>query len=139
MFNLRVFDNTYLFVAINISMTSLIFFYLLTIKHAIADLHLQARLNNRGSKADLKTPRLWIHCLDHAVLTFFVALFIVDIPLAIALSLLDFMAHFVIDYTKTRIQKHNGVGYDSKTYWFYASIDQAAHFTTYFAIVLLST
>ena len=117
-------------------MTSLVFFYLLTVKHAIADLHLQARLNNRGSKADLRTPRLWLHCLDHSLLTFFVALLVVDIPLAIALSLLDFVLHFVIDYTKTIIQKKNGVDYNSKEYWFYASIDQIAHFTTYFIIVL---
>lgn len=118
-------------------MTSLVFFYLLTVKHAIADLHLQARLNNRGSKSNLRTPRLWLHCLDHSLLTFFVALLIVGIPQAIVVSLLDFVFHFAIDYTKTRIQKKNGVDYSSKEYWFYASIDQIAHFTTYFIIVLL--
>lgn len=118
-------------------MTSLIFLYLLTVKHAIADLWLQSRLVNRGTKTDLLTPRLWIHCLDHAVLTFFIALVFVGILNALWLSLLDFVVHFAIDYGKSIYQKYKGVGYGSKKYWLYASIDQILHFTTYLIIVLL--
>lgn len=120
-------------------MTSLIFFYLLTLKHAAADLWLQSRLTNKGSKLNLYTPRLWIHCIDHAVLTFFVALIIVGIKGAILAFALDFVLHFVIDYGKSLYQNYKGVKYNSKKYWLYATVDQALHFTTYLIIVLMLT
>jgi flagellar biosynthesis protein FlhB len=120
-------------------MTSLLFFFLLTCKHAIADLALQARLTNKGSKLDLRTSRLWIHCLDHAVLTFFVALVFVGISKAIVIFILDFVVHFAIDYSKTYIQKLNKVKYSDRMYWNYAAVDQILHFATYFVIVLLAT
>jgi hypothetical protein len=119
-------------------MTSLLFFFLLTCKHAIADLVLQARLTNKGSKLDLRTSRLWIHCLDHAVLTFFVALVFVGISKAIIISIIDFTIHFIIDYGKTYMQKVNKVKYSDKKYWSYATVDQILHYSTYFAIVLLA-
>ena len=119
-------------------MIELIFFFLLVSKHAIADLWLQSRLTDKGSKLDLRTSRLWIHCLDHAVLTFFVALIVVGIKGAMLAFALDFVLHFAIDYTKSLYQKYKGVGYGSKKYWMYSSIDQILHFATYFAIVLLT-
>lgn len=117
-------------------MTALIFLYLLTVKHAFADLWLQSRLK-KGSKADLRSPRIWLHCLDHAVLTFFIALVIVGIHGAIIAFLLDFVLHFVIDYTKRILQNKHNVKDASTIYWKWASIDQIAHFTTYLIIVLL--
>ena len=83
-------------------MTSLIFFFLLTCKHAVADLWLQANLTDakHGSKLQLTKPRLWIHCLHHAVLTFIIALLLVGVGKAIMLAILDFVLHFIIDYTK---------------------------------------
>lgn len=118
-------------------MIELIFFFLLVCKHAIADLWLQARLVNKGSKADLRTPRLWIHCLDHAVLTFFVALVIVGIKGAMLAFALDFVLHFIIDHTKRVLQNKYNVKDQSKKYWQWAAIDQVLHFTTYLIIVLL--
>lgn len=120
-------------------MIELIFFFLLVCKHAIADLWLQARLVNRGSKANLRTPRLWLHCLDHAVLTFFIALIVVGIQGAIAAFLLDFVLHFVIDYTKRVLQEKHNVKDMTKTYWKWAAIDQILHYATYFIIVLVSS
>ena len=48
------------------------YFYLLLVKHAIADLWLQSRLDHKkhyGEKNQLLKPKLWLHSLDHAVLT----------------------------------------------------------------------
>lgn len=118
-------------------MTSLIFFFLLLVKHAIADLALQARLT-KGSKTNLWTSRLWIHCLDHAVLTFFIALLVVGMRDAIVLALLDFVLHFVIDHVKHRIQTTNNVTDQSRKYWNYATVDQIAHYTCYLIIVLIA-
>ena len=119
-------------------MTSLLFFFLLTCKHAIADLGLQARLSNSGSKLDLRTRRLWIHCLDHAILTFFVSVLFLGINKAIVISIIDFTLHFIIDYSKTYMQKVNKVKYSDKKYWTYATVDQILHYSTYFVIVLLA-
>lgn len=118
---------------------TLLFFYLLLVKHAIADLWLQARLVKKGDKTKLKTPRLWIHALDHTVLTFLVALVFVGVVNALWLSLLDFVAHFAIDYAKSMYQKYRNVSYSSTKYWQYATVDQILHFTTYLIIVLLAT
>ena len=120
-------------------MIELIFFFLLVCKHAVADLWLQSRLINKGSKLNLYTPRLWIHCLDHAVLTFFVALIIVGVKGAILAFVLDFVLHFAIDYSKSLYQNLKGVKYNSKKYWLYATVDQTLHFTTYLIIVLMLT
>lgn len=117
---------------------NLILFYLLVCKHAVADLWLQSRLVGMGEKANLKDKRLWLHCIDHAILTFFVTLVFVGIIEALLLTLLDFVSHFAIDYGKSKLQKHKGVKYNSRTYWKWATIDQIAHFTTYLIIVLLA-
>ena len=120
-------------------MTSLIFFFLLTCKHAVADLWLQANLTDakHGSKLQLTKPRLWIHCLHHAVLTFIIALLLVGVGKAIMIAILDFVLHFIIDYTKHWIAERNKVTYKDKKYWQYAAVDQIAHYTTYFILVLL--
>jgi len=80
------------------------FFYLLLVKHAIADLWLQGRLNKPkfGSKDNLLTPKLWLHCLDHAVLTLIIALLFVGLLPALMFAVLDFVTHLIIDYAKNR-------------------------------------
>jgi|TARA_B110000503_G_scaffold130324_1_gene203572 hypothetical protein len=120
-------------------MTLLIFFFLLIVKHAIADLWLQSTLTDskHGTKLELTKPRLWIHCSHHAVLTFVIALLLVGIGKAIMLAALDFVVHFIIDYVKHRVAVRNGVTIKSQKYWEYATIDQIAHYTTYFVLVLL--
>lgn len=119
-------------------MTELILFFLLLCKHAIADLALQSRLTN-GTKTDLRTPRLWTHCLDHAILTFFVTLLVVGVVNAVWLSLLDFVAHFAIDYIKSMHHKRNNIATGKGKYWTYAAVDQIAHYATYLALVILAT
>lgn len=120
-------------------MTELIFFFLLLCKHAIADLALQSRLDSYGTKTNLRTPRLWIHCLDHAMLTFFVTLLIVGVVNALWLFLLDFVAHFTIDYIKSVHHKRNGIVTGKGKYWTYAAVDQIAHYTTYLGLVVLTS
>ena len=117
-------------------MTSLILFFALICKHAIADLGMQSRHTLRGSKTDLRTPRLWLHCLDHAVLTFFVLILFTGFIPALIIALLEYAAHFAIDFTKNYLQNKNKVKLHSSRYWQYATIDQIAHYTTYFVIVL---
>ena len=120
-------------------MTELTVFLLLVCKHAIADLALQSRLTTvkHGTKTDLKTPRLWIHCGDHAVLSFIVLIFFTTWQWAVILALLDFVIHGLIDYTKNRIQLRTGVTLNSKQYWYYAAVDQICHYLTYCLMVII--
>ena len=65
-------------------MIDILFFFALLIKHSIADLMLQGRLVKYGNnKTNLRSPQLWIHCLDHAILTGIVSLFFLGFQKAI--------------------------------------------------------
>lgn len=113
------------------------FFYLLLVKHAIADLALQHRHENKGSKGKLTQSRNYLHALDHAVLTGLVVLLVVGIPTAIALSLLDFVLHFVIDFIKTNYLERTKLTSKSQKFWNVQSIDQIAHTSCYLFYVIL--
>ena len=119
-------------------MTELIFMFLLVCKHAVADLALQSRLEYKGGKLNLKNGRLLIHCAHHAVLAFLVAIIFVGIINALWILLFDFIAHFVIDYSKSWYQSKTNVKYGTKTYWIYSTVDQILHYTTYFIIVIFA-
>ena len=119
-------------------MIEVIFLFLLTCKHAIADLALQSRLEYKGGKLNLKNGRLFIHCAQHAVLTFFVALVFVGIVKAMWFFILDFVLHFAIDYSKSWYQKYTGVKHGTKRYWLYSTVDQCLHYATYLVIVLIA-
>jgi len=117
-----------------------IFFYLLLVKHAIADLWMQGRLNKPkfGDKNNFKHPKLWIHCGDHAVLTFAVALLFTGVVNALLFALLDFVLHFAIDYTKNQYVLRTNLSTKNHTFWKVQAIDQILHYTIYLAIVLLA-
>ena len=116
------------------------FFYLLLVKHAVADLWLQGRLNKPkfGSKDNLMTPKLWLHCLDHAVLTLIVALLFVGLVPALIFAVLDFASHLVIDYVKNQYVSRTKLTTKDHKFWKVQAVDQILHFTTYFAIILLA-
>ena len=80
-----------------------LYFYLLLVKHAIADLWLQSRFNGKpkyGEKEQLLKPKLYLHSLDHAVLTALVTLIFAGLYWAIIIAILDFVLHSIIDYVK---------------------------------------
>lgn len=116
----------------------LLLLFLLTCKHAIADLSLQSTLEYKGGKLNLKNGRLFIHCLHHAILTFLVTLVFVGAIKAIWFFILDFVLHFAIDYSKSWYQKHTNVKYGTRKYWQYSTVDQILHYSTYLLIVLLA-
>ena len=112
--------------------------FLLMVKHAIADLALQHRHFNRGDKGSLRDSRNYLHALDHAVLTGLVALVLVGLPTAIALSLLDFVLHFAIDYVKTTYINRTKLTMKSQKFWTIQSIDQIAHTFCYLFYVIVA-
>lgn len=112
------------------------FFYLLVVKHAIADLALQSLIVG-GDKLDLKSHKGYRHALDHAALTLLVSSWFAPVPAAIMLAMLDFSLHFWIDYWKSRIVRRLNVTMDDRLFWPIQSIDQCAHFTCYLFYCLL--
>ena len=71
--------------------------------------------------------------------TSLVCLFFVHWSIAIVVGLIDYIAHWHIDYSKSKVKDYFGVKVPEKGYWFLSSIDQGLHYLTYYAIVLLIT
>ena len=113
-----------------------LFFYLLVVKHAIADLALQPLIKG-GDKLDLSSHKGYRHALDHAALTLLVASWFAPVPAAIMLAMLDFALHFWIDYFKSRYVRPRRLTIDDSHFWCVQAVDQIAHFTCYFVYCFL--
>jgi len=116
-----------------------LFFYLLLVKHAVADLWLQSRLNNPkyGDKKNLIDRKLWIHSLDHAVPTAVITLLFAGLWWAIIAALLDFVLHSVIDWIKRVYTLDRKITTKQNLFWKIQAVDQILHYTTYLIIILL--
>ena len=117
-----------------------LYFYLLLVKHAIADLWLQSRFNGKkryGEKENLLKPKLYLHSFDHAGLTFFVTLIFAGIYWAIIIATIDFVLHSVIDYAKRIYTLRTSLTTNSDKFWKVQALDQIAHFSCYMLYVLM--
>ena len=117
-----------------------LYFYLLLVKHAVADLWLQSRFNNKknyGEKENLLKPKLYLHSLDHAGLTLVVTLIFAGIYWAIIIAILDFVLHSVIDYVKRIYTLRTNLNTNSDKFWKVQALDQIAHFSCYMLYVLM--
>ena len=117
-----------------------LYFYLLIVKHAVADLWLQSRFNrkkNYGDKENLLKPKLYLHSLDHAVLTAVVTLIFAGLYWAIIIAILDFVLHSVIDYVKRIYTLRANLSTNSDKFWKVQALDQIAHFSCYMLYVVM--
>ena len=117
-----------------------LYFYLLLVKHAIADLWLQSRFNSKpkyGEKEQLMKPKLWLHSLDHAVLTAIVTLIFAGLYWALIIAVLDFVLHSIIDYVKRIYTLRTNLNTNQNKFWKVQAIDQIAHFSCYLLYVLM--
>ena len=114
-------------------------FLFLLFKHCIVDLYLQSLIYYKTKKSDYLSLSAHQHYIQHGIGTAIVLVFFISWPIAIIFGLADYIAHWNIDYCKSRTQKYFGVKAPSKGYWFLSSIDQALHYFTYYIIVLLIT
>jgi hypothetical protein len=79
---------------------------------------------------------LTAHAGTHLVGTFFIALFAgAALPLIIAVALLDFVIHFIVD--KVKVEASRSTDHSKKEFWWYLGIDQAVHHLTHYAIIAL--
>jgi hypothetical protein len=115
----------------------LVLFSLLLIKHTIVDLALQYYLKGQ-QKLQWLNPKAHIHYAQHGIGTLIVTVPLTgDLLVSALVSLLDYLIHWHVDWAKHHwIARHGWSSADSG-YWWAAAIDQALHYLTYCAIVLL--
>ena len=112
-------------------------FLLLLIKHCIVDLYLQSLIYYRTKKSDYLSLSAHQHYIQHGIGTAIVLVFFISWPIAIIFGIVDYIAHWNIDYCKSRTQKYFKVKSPEKGYWLLSSIDQGLHYLTYYVIILL--
>ena len=105
---------------------------LLMIKHAVADLFLQSFHKDVNKLKYVSNAHR--HYIEHGVLTAIVSAFFVAPQYALVAGFLDYIAHWHIDYSKSRLVVHFGINRDSTTFWRVQAGDQALHYLTYYLI-----
>lgn len=120
------------------------FFTLFILKHFICDFPLQFpyMYQNKGK---------YLHCggLLHAFVHFLGTYTIINLftytlvghclwLIAYPLAIIDLVAHYHIDWAKTKINKKTGwTAYNSEYFWWLLGVDQMLHYLTYVGIIWL--
>ena len=108
----------------------------LLIKHAVADLLVQTLRPATDKTVYVGKGAHW-HAFDHGFLTLLVLLAFVDWKLAIALAVVDYFIHWHIDYFKSTFCRRINITREDVAYWQWQTLDQIAHYLTYYGIVQL--
>lgn len=113
--------------------TVLILLALFGIKHFIADFLMQFDYMLRDKGTYLAEGGIH-HASTHASWTFLILVpFIHHANDLIALSLVDFVLHYHIDYFKQHLNK--GLTPADRKFWIWLGLDQALHYLTYVGII----
>ena len=103
------------------------------IKHFIADFPLQYQYMVK-EKGTYGAPGGLHHSMVHACFTFLILVFFCDNAYAvIGLSLLDFVAHYHIDWAKQQLNR--GLSIQDDRWWTLMGLDQCLHYLTYVGII----
>lgn len=104
------------------------------IKHFLCDYPLQGQyMLGKFKEKDWELP-LAAHALVHAVFTFFIAAFF-GLQIAIAVALLDFGIHFIVD--RIKVNTSRGLTTQNPKFWWFLGLDQFAHHITHYAIIAI--
>jgi len=109
--------------------------FLFTIKHCIADIFLQTYHKHVDKSKYFGTGHR--HYAEHGACTFILLLFFTNPIMALALGFLDYVIHWHIDWAKTTFCKNFEIQRNTPTFWRIHTLDQIAHFSTYFYITCL--
>lgn len=114
-------------------------FFFLCAKHFIADFAMQNSYMYLN-KGNFRHPGGYLHAFIHAYLSLFILWALqIDMRVAWCLALLEFVAHYVIDWGKVNINKATGWGpTNSEEYWVLLGFDQFLHSLTYIGMVWYS-
>ena len=110
------------------------FLVLMFVKHYIVDFVMQTDEMVKG-KAIYGNRQGLLHSLQHAVGTLIVCIFTIVSPVYwIMLSLIDFVAHYHIDWLKMNYGERD---ITNKRFWNHLGLDQLAHQLTYLLMAFL--
>ena len=112
--------------------------FLLFLKHVFIDLGLQAHAlwgRSHEKYHYFGAGGHW-HYLHHAIGTFIVFALLTNINTAVLASILDYIVHWHIDFTKHRVNRWLDCGRKDKIWWWTATTDQILHFLTYYLLVI---
>jgi len=112
------------------------FILLLLIKHAFIDIGLQ-RVLGPTNKHIYTSKRAHWHYGHHGVGTMLVAFMFLGPLTALIAGAIDWIVHWHIDHTKAKINEKFNLNSSHATYWWLVSLDQALHYVTYVALVML--
>jgi len=111
--------------------------FMLILKHVVADLGLQSQLLwGQTHKKKFYPFGGHAHYFHHSTLTFLVSWIFVSWQVALAMAIVDHVAHWHIDYTKHRVNEMIGCSRKDKIWWWTATVDQLLHFLTYYLLVI---
>ena len=112
-------------------------FLLLLVKHVIADLGLQSQFCPNLDKS-YYFGNGHKHYLHHAACTFIATVLFLPLEVVIVITLIDYIAHWNIDFGKHQLNKFLGIVPRTNPWWWTNALDQALHFATYYAMTVYS-
>ena len=110
--------------------------FALVVKHCIIDLGLQSQLLANKTHKKVFYFGCHEHYIHHAIGTFVALYFFTDISMVLLASVIDYLAHWHIDFAKHNINNWLGYTRKDKLFWWVAVVDQLLHFLTYYLLVL---
>lgn len=113
---------------------TLLFFLLL--KHAIVDIGLQ-RMQGDLFKATYSSRRAHYHYIAHGIGTTIAFIILTGPLIALLAGIVDWLAHWHIDFVKSSIVKHFNIKSQSIQWWWVTTVDQMFHYTTYYLLIIL--
>lgn len=126
-------------------MLYLLLFFLVA-KHFICDFALQGRFPQTHDKHKLTSVKGHLHALDHATGTALVFLLFSTwlffqgqtvFTSIILFGVLDYLAHFKIDWLKNNFVVANEFKQNERPFWILTSVDQILHTLTYLVFVFV--
>lgn len=117
---------------------AVIIFFLLSIKHGICDLALQAIYCRPSNKHIYTSSKALLHSIHHGLGTWLVLYFFTNHLTALVLAVMDWFLHHNIDFVKSSLVKRNNWTQSGVAYWIATTVDQHLHFAGYLLIVFLA-
>jgi len=116
--------------------TIFILLFVYQIKHLLCDYFFQGRYMLGKFKEEGWELPLTAHAATHLLGTFLIAVCVgASLPVVIAVALLDFGIHFIVD--KIKVEASRSTDHSKPEFWWYLGIDQMAHHLTHYVIIAI--
>lgn len=110
-------------------------FFILILKHVVADLGLQSQFGVGLNKSKY-FGNGHKHYFHHGICTLLTTVWLLPIEVVIVITVIDYIAHWNIDFSKHKLNKFLNIEPRSVPWWWTNVLDQALHFTTYYIMTV---